>query len=865
MTLIPKLDDADIAVLEVFEDPVWLGEFLRSTNDGETDPALQRQEPWKYRDYQREFLTDETEFILYTGGRAIGKCQPSGARILTDRGYKKISQLIRQKTFVVYSLTQDMQIEQRRAMLTHDKLAPAYTLVTESGHKVSATANHPVLTPTGYKLFELLNPGDLVAVSTFLPHESTKTAYQWHELRLLGYIFLADKFRAEYYITPRYRKIAGELEVIAERFNLRWYKRKEDNAYSLRTPKGPFKHPVTTLLEELAIRSSFAINGGTKRIPPELMEERLENNAIFLEAVFAQFATISASEFTLDVQTETLAEDFQELLLRFGVETTIKQDVLNAQRWIIKSRDYRAVYRLLTKLTIPGVAVANIRAPAPTNDATEFMRFEPITQIYQSHKVTDTYALYVYDTNNYISENVFVHNSVVLEDKIVYDVINQDIQFPVTKESVLVTPNQAQMVTILGKLITRFSSGKLLKDFLRSRINRSEGTMKFPVWGKEMTFHFRIAGSRGEHNMVGLHIPRITGDEMQIFPQNAWTQLGPAYNQWEPRRQQVVAGVPNGLRNSVLYIIDQQTPRFKKYHIPSHMNPFYSREDDIDNLRKYGGENDDRYQQLVLGKHGQAAFQVIPREHMITETFAFVSYRYNSSHILKGMDYTDVLERPTLPKDTRAVILAIDPGFVDPTIIQVMGADNRGVWRTYVRYRLTRIDFNEQQKIIDWIATYYNAAKIAIDIGAGGNGASMMHNLMYSDEYKSRDYEHKMIGVQFSEQLIAGYDDEGEELKQDSKAYAANELSKIVQEGRLIFSDIDQEALSQLERVAKQKSTAGRDRYFVLNDRGAGADDDDHIFAAYICFVLAIRTTVLNPTIKTLAPPSGSYSSHSIT
>lgn len=861
MTLKPKLDDEDLTVLEVVEDPIWLGEFLRSTTDGEIDTTLHPAKKWKYRDYQRQFLSDSTEFILYTGGRAIGKCQPASARIYTDKGYQKISDLIQYPSFVVYSLTHDMTLEQRRAMLTYDTRSPALTIVTESGHKVVATKKHPLLTPNGYTTVELLKTGDYIGVSTFLPHESTKNAYQWHELRILGYIFLLSRYSAENYIVPRYKKMGAELEIISDRFKLSWNKRKSDGAYILRKPAGPFKHQINTLMRELSLFKAYRTNGGAKRIPVEIKTERLDNIQVFLEAVLAQFATISTSEFSLNLISESLSEDFQELLLKFGIETII---VENGASWTLKSRDYRAVYRLLTKFTLPGIAVANLRLPPETTDATEYMRFDRITKIFLSHKSTDTYALYVYETNNYISDNVFVHNSVVLEDKIIYDVINQEMQFPVTKESVLVTPNQAQLTPLLGKLITRFSSGRILKEFLKNRINRSEGTMRFPVWGREMIFNFRIAGSRGENNMVGLHIPRITGDEMQLFPLNAWTQLGPAYNQWEPQRQQLVAGVPNGLRNSVLYLIDQQTPKFKKYHIPSHMNPFYTLEDDNDNLRKYGGEQDDRYQQLVLGRHGQAAFQVIPRETINTETYAFYSYRYNSAQSNKGVTYEEKLERPLLPKGTQAVILAIDPGFVDPTIIQVFGRDAKGIWRTFVRYRLTRIDFNEQQHIIDWIATFYNAAVIAMDIGAGGNGASMMHNLMYGAEYAGKGYDKRIQGIQFSEQLIAGFDDAGEELKQDTKAYAANELAKTVQEGRLVFSELDHEGLSQLERVAKQKSTAGRDRYFVLSDRGAGPDEDDHIFASYICFVLAIRGIVINPTIRKLGNPEGSYSLHGV-
>jgi hypothetical protein len=328
----------------------------------------------------------------------------------------------------------------------------------------------------------------------------------------------------------------------------------------------------------------------------------------------------------------------------------------------------------------------------------------------------------------------------------------------------------------------------------------------------------------------------------------------------EPKRQQIHAGVPNGLRNSVLYMLDTNSPKYKKYHIPSHNNPYYTREDDEEFLRQYGGENDDRYQQLVLGRHGSASFQVIPRETIKIESFPFYSYRYKSEHKLKGNTYEDVLQRPNLPSDVDYVVLACDTGFVDSSIFQVIGRNKNGVWRTYVRYRLNRIDFLEQEQVIDWLATYYNVSIIAIDIGAGGGGAGIMHHLVNDTKYTSKKYASRIAGIQFKENIVAGFDINGEELVQDSKSYAAEELAKLVQEERLVFSQIDNEGISQTERVAKQKGMNGRDRYYVLSATGNGADDDDHIFASYICFVLAIRDPIIANVIKKLGKGTSSWS-----
>lgn len=262
----------------------------------------------------------------------------------------------------------------------------------------------------------------------------------------------------------------------------------------------------------------------------------------------------------------------------------------------------------------------------------------------------------------------------------------------------------------------------------------------------------------------------------------------------------------------------------------------------------------------MLGNHGSAAFQVIPRESIQIETYPFYNMRYNSAHMLKGMPFREVLQRPFLPQEYTRCMFAIDPGFADPTIIQILVQDKRGIWRTYVRYRLTRIDFNEQQNIIHWLDEQYKPDQIVIDIGAGGNGASIMHNMMYGEAYRNRAYDKRFIGVQFKENVIAGYNENGEELYQEAKSFAATELARMIQDGRIVFSELDHEGISQMERVAKKKSMNGRDSYFVLSDTGNGVSEDDHIFASFICAVLAVREHPLNTHIKKLGKAQGSMS-----
>ena len=83
MAIKEKLTDDELALIEVLEDPVWFAEFMRSTRDASGTKSSWPKKDFAYRWYQRDLMTDRNEYIVLTGGRAIGKCQPRNARLYT--------------------------------------------------------------------------------------------------------------------------------------------------------------------------------------------------------------------------------------------------------------------------------------------------------------------------------------------------------------------------------------------------------------------------------------------------------------------------------------------------------------------------------------------------------------------------------------------------------------------------------------------------------------------------------------------------------------------------------------------------------------------------------------------------------------
>lgn len=831
------LDEEDWALLEIVEDPILLTEFLYNTNDGEVKPELQRKgPPFKLRWYQKDLLTDRNTFISLVGGRAIGKCQPASAKVYTTKGYKTIAELLKLSSFSCYGLDDNGELVIRRGKAYPDKRAMVYRVETESGRQVEVTKNHPFLTKEGWKPLKELRVGDEIAVATRLPELTNPNTFQWHELRWLGYVLLSPMPGPEKPLKLRFRKQVAEMRLIAKKFNQRIVINDREVNLARYHKQYWTRNNATWLLYEVGYTQRLGANS-LRRFYPYIME--LPNDAlkIFLEALFSQYAELSLTSVSLSYPYKTVIYQLQELLLRFGIETRIEH--ISETEFKLSLLDTAAIYKFYTTFDLPGVRVESLPLPPERIQEKEHLRFEPITSI-QQIKDTTTYSIYVYDVHNYISGDMYVHNTLVLESKAIYESVNADLEFPVTREKVFATANQAQLNPVFSRLITRFTGSKFLRSFLNNNINKSDGTLFFPVW--QYRFTARIAAGKGESNLIGLHVPKFVIDESQIFTMAAYTQMAPIRNSWEPLTSEMVAGVPNGLTNTINYFADVKFSKFKKYRIPSHNNPFYSRQDDIDNIKRFGGETSDDYVQLVLGRHGTPAQQVLSAESIKREPYDFYSYRYSNNNKVKGESFQQVLDRPRLPSDLVRIYIAIDPGFVDPTVINILGMDKKGVWRNYVRYRLHRILFPEQEQIIDWLDDAYNFSLLCIDVGAGGNGSSLLQGLETREQYKHKGYSKRSFGVNNGESVVIGKNEQtGMDIRKDTKSVATEELVRRIESAELVFSELDAEGTSELERISKQRGINGVDRYFIMSDTGKGKSGSDHHYSSLLTWAMAVR------------------------
>lgn len=522
-----KLDDNDLDLAFILQDPILFPEFLRSTKDASVDRSLWPKEQFKYRSYQRDLLTDQNQYIAILGGRSIGKCQVSVDKVYTEKGYLPHSQLF-SKRFRVWSVNKDKELELKRAMCVRNGKKNVIQLTTQSGYAITATYNHPVWTQHGYKELWQIKVGDQVMVARRLPHV-LNNEYDWNEARLLGYLLFqigATKIHSKSFFTIKSRKAQEEIKEIARVTGSTLQYGNEENTFRFTNKRGNF-NPVKQVISyfQMGFINSNGWQHAENILSRYIMEMCEANVKTFLEGVFSQYGNLTAKSFAIDMPETKIAQQFQELLLRFGIETKIV-DTIQTETYITKRNKggpHYVIYprkryvrlenvstddalRFWYTFQIPGYKVDNV--PQPSENT--WYRYDPVVSL-EKLKEKETYAIQVEGNKNYISGHIHVHNSLVMEDMILNDLYMNEKYLPNTPEMLLATANQNQITPILDRLVARTAGSPLLSAFNPS-MNRQKGTLDF-TFDRGVRLYARIAGSKQENNMIGMHVTKAYIDE----------------------------------------------------------------------------------------------------------------------------------------------------------------------------------------------------------------------------------------------------------------------------------------------------------------------------------------------------------------
>jgi len=420
-------------------------------------------------------------------------------------------------------------------------------------------------------------------------------------------------------------------------------------------------------------------------------------------------------------------------------------------------------------------------------------------------------------------------------------------------------PNKVHLTPVWDNLVRKFRGNPILKHFVPvgKGINSSDHNIRLLTG---MSLDCRIAGTSGTGApVVGMHTPFQALDEAGFYPWGTWIELQPTLNAWQKGYRQIVSGVPTGLReNNVLYYSDAIDDNYNRHRISAHQNPRYDDEQEERNLVKYGGLDSEDYIHHVLGGHGSPSFSVFDRSLMMIKQYPVHKIK------LSGLKYETLEEILTflaaLPKITTPhdyTLVGVDLGYTEPTAIHIMYAKNQ-VFYWHARIELTKVPYPIQKSVFDWLDTKFGRFDI-IGVDAGHAGKSITQDLLQADIYLHKEYEKRLIPVEFSSSMVLGIDADGEEIKTKLRPFSVSLTQEFSNSHKLIYSSTDMGLVTELERMTYTKTPRGDIVYKTLTMRG-GEKGADHHTAALLCAMVAHYTLrdqrVYRPKSRRLARPS---------
>lgn len=404
-------------------------------------------------------------------------------------------------------------------------------------------------------------------------------------------------------------------------------------------------------------------------------------------------------------------------------------------------------------------------------------------------------------------------------------------------------PSKVHLEPVFTNLVRQFRSNSFLKNFLDKGSGINGSDYKITLLNQSSLL-CRIAGQSGTGaNLIGLHTPIILVDEGGYFPLPAFQEMQPSLNVWTPGYREMVAGVPTGLREgNVLYMSDVDNASYTKHRVSAHDNPRVT-EGDIERFKiQYGGEDTDDYIHYVMGQHGKPVFSLFDRNLLEIETYPVT--KLDIDGIKMSDNLADIVTKlsvfPSIKHKDYGVIMGIDLGYTEPTAIFIMYIDANDRIKFHGKIKLSKVSYPIQEKIIDMLDTKFKPQLIGMD--EGNAGKSVRQHLVQDKEYMHKNYDKRLVSIDFSSSLVIGIDSNGAEIKSKTKPFTVSVLQDYSNNHKIVYSTTDTDTISELERMTYTKSVNGDIAYRTLTDRG-GKKGEDHFTSALLCGIGAYHLT----------------------
>jgi replicative DNA helicase len=330
--------------------------------------------------------------IIVAARPAMGKCLTAQSLIYdpctgTRRRMEDLFQARKRGEDVwVASLAPDLKVRKAKAAaVAANGKKRVYKLTTRLGRELEATANHPVLTSSGWEELGDISKGARIAVPRQLPKPENPELLPDHEIVLIGAL-IADGALSQR--TPRFcfgegSRVLPVVEEAVHAYGLQIHVSGPGNGL-ISAGRGARSNPVTEMLKRHGL---MGLRSAEKFVPDAIFGLGDEQLARFLGVMYACDGHVYCSDRLAQIGYTTiskrLAHDIQHLLLRLGIVATIrtlKRPVYEGTGKVareVRITSQESLRRFCELVAVPGKKAAQARvlarldtAPRSTNTDT---------------------------------------------------------------------------------------------------------------------------------------------------------------------------------------------------------------------------------------------------------------------------------------------------------------------------------------------------------------------------------------------------------------------------------------------------------------------------------------------------------------
>jgi intein/homing endonuclease len=273
--------------------------------------------------------------VVISGPNGCGKCLPEGTPVALWNGTRKRIENIRETDLLVGMdrSTHRWKPEHPLGMMTSG-VKEVFEVVTKRGYRITATANHRLLSPDGWIELNAFKPGDFLAIPMWLPSGNAEERVSDSEAMLLGLMLGDGCFRrgvsftaADPGVQRLFRRCVSELwpqAMIRERAIPGVTVGSIGQFEVSRGKRGKQVGEHTAWARELGLLGKTAYS---KFVPEKMFGAGARAIALFLAGLFSTDGSVEEDgEAEYGTRSFRLAESIRGLLLRLGIPASLRSN-----------------------------------------------------------------------------------------------------------------------------------------------------------------------------------------------------------------------------------------------------------------------------------------------------------------------------------------------------------------------------------------------------------------------------------------------------------------------------------------------------------------------------------------------------------